>query len=98
MSAWWRKWEGPCDRRLREPASCGTIPAMTTTVDQRRRAVLPFKPGDVLEIEKQSPGIIVLKRTKAANLPKPRLVRINGELFSAGGGTLSNEEVRSISY
>jgi hypothetical protein len=69
---------------------------MTTTVDQRRRAVLPFKPGDVLAIEKQSPDVIVLKRMRPSELPKPRLVRIKGELFSAGGGSLSNDEVRRL--
>jgi len=69
---------------------------MTTTVDQRRRAVLSFKPGDVLAIEKQSPDVVVLKRMKPAQLPRPKLVRICGELFSSGGETLRNEDVRRI--
>jgi hypothetical protein len=69
---------------------------MTTTVDQRRRAVLPFKTGDVLAIEKQSPDVVVLKRMKPAQLPRPKLVRIDGELFSSGGEPLRNEDVRRI--
>jgi hypothetical protein len=69
---------------------------MTTTVDQRRRAVLPFKPGGVLAIEKQSPDVVVLKRMKPAQLPRPKLVRIDGEFFSSGGETLRNEEARRI--
>ena len=69
---------------------------MTTTVDQRRRAVLPFKPGDVLMIEKQAPDIVVLRRLKPAAPPRPKLVRIRGELFSAGGESLTNEDVRRM--
>jgi hypothetical protein len=67
-----------------------------TIVDQRRRAVLPFKPGDVLSVEKQSADIVVLKRMKPAQPPKPKLVRIKGELFSAGGVSVSNEDVRRM--
>ncbi len=71
-------------------------PRMTTTVDQRRRAILPFKPGDVLSVEQQGVDIVVLKRMKPAQLPKPKLVRIGGELFSSGGGPLTNESVRRM--
>ena len=69
---------------------------MTTTVDQQRRAVLPFRPGDVLAIEKQSPDVVVLKRMKPARHPRPKLVRIDGELFSSGGEPLRNEDVRRM--
>ena len=51
---------------------------MTTTVDQKRRAVIPFKPGDVLEIEQPSPEVVVLRRTKPAESARPRLVRREG--------------------
>ena len=69
---------------------------MTTTVDQQRKAVLPFKPGDVLSIEKQGADVIVLKRLRPALSSKPKLVRIKGELFSSGGEALSNDDVRRI--
>jgi hypothetical protein len=81
---------------LRKEQSGGIIPAMTTTVDQRRRAVLPFKPGDVLQVEQQTPDTVVLRRMKAVTGPKPRVVLIDGELFSKGGGRLSSEEVRRM--
>ena len=57
---------------------------MTTTVDQKRRALTPFKPGDVLEIEQQSPDIVVLKRTKQAKRAKTKLVRRKGRLVFIG--------------
>ncbi|MGO9201337.1 MAG: hypothetical protein ACLQM8_12510 [Limisphaerales bacterium] len=69
---------------------------MTTTVDQRHRAVLPFKPGDILAVEKHSADIVVLKRMKPAQPVRPKLVRIKGEFFSSGGDPLNNEDVRRI--
>jgi bifunctional DNA-binding transcriptional regulator/antitoxin component of YhaV-PrlF toxin-antitoxin module len=69
---------------------------MTTTVDQQGRAVLPFQPGDVLEIETQSADTVLLRRKKTPKPQKPKLVRIKGELFSEGGGRLTTEEVRRI--
>ena len=49
---------------------------MTTTVDQKHRAVIPFKPGDVLEIEQQSADVVVLKRTKPAKSAGPLDLRL----------------------
>jgi hypothetical protein len=70
---------------------------MTTTLDSKHRAVIKaFKPGDVLEVQEQGDDIVVLKRMKPANAPKPKLVTIKGELFSKGGGRLTNDEVRRI--
>jgi hypothetical protein len=83
----------PC---LWQEPSGGIIPAMTTTVDQRRRAVLPFKPGDVLHVERQTPDTVVLRRMEPVKHPKPKVVRIKGELFSKGGGPLTSEEVRRM--
>ena len=57
---------------------------MTTTVDEKQRAVIPFKPGDVLEVEQPSPDVLVLKRTKAAESARPKLVRRNGRLVFVG--------------
>ena len=48
---------------------------MTTTVDQKQRAVTPFEPGDVLEIQQQGPDVVVLKRTKQAESGRAKLVR-----------------------
>jgi hypothetical protein len=69
---------------------------MTTTVDQRRRAVLPFKPGDVLQVEKQTADVIVLRRMKPAEGPRPKLMRRKGRLVFAGGPEISAEEVKRI--
>ena len=66
---------------------------MTTTVDQKRRAVTPFLPGDVLEIEQKSPDVVVLKRTRQAKCVKPKLVRRKGRLVFVGQ-PITSEEVR----
>jgi hypothetical protein len=68
---------------------------MTTTVDQKHRAVTPFKPGDVLEVEQQSPDVVVLKRMKQAASANPQLVRRDGRLVFVGTA-ITNEEVNSL--
>lgn len=68
---------------------------MTTTVDEKRRAVIPFRPGDVLEVEQPSPDVVVLKRTKPAAGARPRLVRRNGRLVFVGE-PLRTEEVKKL--
>ncbi len=68
---------------------------MTTTVDEKRRAVIPFRPGDVLEIEQPSPDVVVLKRTKPAERTRPRLVRRSGRLVFVGE-PLRTEEVKEL--
>ena len=68
---------------------------MTTTVDQKHRAVIPFRPGDVLEIEQQSPDVVLLKRTRRAEGAKPKLVRRNGRLVFVGAPA-TTEEVKSL--
>jgi hypothetical protein len=70
-------------------------PFMTTTVDQKHRAVTPFKPGDVLEIEQPSADVVVLKRTKQAAGARPKLVRRNGRLVFVGEAT-TTEEVKRL--
>ncbi len=57
---------------------------MTTTVDQKHRAVAPFEPGDVLEIEQQSPDVVILKRTGQRQGSSPKLVRRNDRLVFVG--------------
>jgi hypothetical protein len=72
---------------------------VTATLDSKLRVTVKtktFKAGDVVQVEEQGPDIVVLKRMKPAVLPKPKLVRIKGELFSKGGGRLTNEEVRRL--
>jgi len=68
---------------------------MTTTVDQKRRAVTPFKPGDVLEIEQQSPDIVVLKRTKRVKAAKAKLARRKGRLVFVGE-PITTTDVKSL--
>ena len=69
--------------------------SMTTTVDRRHRAVIPFKPGDVLKIEKQSPDIVVLKRMKSVERPRPRLVKRRGRLVFVGD-RITTQGVKSL--
>jgi hypothetical protein len=57
--------------------------------------VTPFKPGDVLEIEQQSPDVVVLKRKKQAAIARPRLVRRNDRLVFVGEAT-TTEEVKGL--
>ena len=76
-------------------SSCDN-PLMTTTVDQMHRAVIPFKPGDVLEIEQQSPDVVVLKRTKQAPSVSPKLVRRNRRLVFVGEATTTEEVNRLL--
>src|ERR1700722_257845 len=71
-------------------------PSMTTTVDQKHRAVTPFKPGDVLEIEQQSPDVVILKRTKQAASARPKLVRRNRRLIFVGEATTTDEVKRIL--
>ena len=68
---------------------------MTTTVDQKHRAVTPFQPGDVLEVEQQSPDVVVLKRTKQAESTKAKLIRRNGRLVFVGE-PITTEEVKEV--
>jgi hypothetical protein len=72
-------------------------PLVTTTIDSKHRAVIKaFKPGDVLQIEEQSPDVVVLKRMTPASLPKPRLVRKNGRLVFVGGARLTSEGIKKM--
>ncbi len=75
--------------------SCDNL-LMTTTVDQKRRAVTPFKRGDVLEIEQQSPDVVVLKRTKQGASARPKLVRRNGRLVFVGEAATTDEVNRLL--
>ena len=68
---------------------------MTTTVDQKHRAVIPFQPGDVLEIEQQSPDVVVLKRTQQAEIARAKLVRQEGRLVFIGE-PITTEEVKGL--
>jgi len=68
---------------------------MTTTVDRKHRVVIPFKPGDVLEIEQPSADVVVLKRTKPARVAKPKLVRRGGRLVFVGE-PITTEEVKAL--
>ena len=68
---------------------------MRTTVDQEHRAVIPFQPGDVLEIEQQSPDVVVLKRTRQAKRPRAKLVRRKGRLVFVGD-PITTEEAKTL--
>ena len=70
---------------------------MTTTLDQKQRAVIKaFQPGDVIKIEPHGADIVVLKRMKPAQFPRPKLVRVKGELFGKGGKRVTTEEVKRL--
>ena len=68
---------------------------MTTKVDEKRRAVIPFKPGDVLEVEQPSPDVVILKRTKSAEGTRPKLVRRSGRLVFVGE-PLTTADVKTL--
>ena len=57
--------------------------------------MIPFKPGDVLEIEQQSPDIVVLKRTRQVKTAKARLARRKGRLVFVGE-PITTAEVRAL--
>jgi len=69
---------------------------MVTTVDQKRRALTPFKPGDVLEIEQQSPDVVVLKRPSQAANARPKLARRNRRLVFIGEAMTTDDVKRFI--
>jgi bifunctional DNA-binding transcriptional regulator/antitoxin component of YhaV-PrlF toxin-antitoxin module len=68
---------------------------VTTTVDQKGRVPIPFKPGDVLEVEQQSPDIVVLKRTKQAKNAPAKLVRRKGRLLFVGE-SITTDDVKTL--
>ncbi|MBA4148205.1 MAG: hypothetical protein H0X66_08815 [Verrucomicrobia bacterium] len=84
--------------KIAENGFFGDIPRVTTTVDERHRAVLKaFDPGDVLDIEQVGSDVVVLKSMKPAQLPKPKLVRNKqGDLVFVGGKRITNEDVRRM--
>ena len=70
---------------------------MTTTLDQKQRAVIKaFQPGDVIKIEPHGADIVILKRMKPAQFPRPKLVRIKGELFGKWGKRVTTEQVKQL--
>jgi hypothetical protein len=68
---------------------------MTTTVDKEHRAVTPFDPGDILEIQQQGPDVVILKRTKQAESARAKLVRSEGRLVFVGD-PVTTEEVKKL--
>lgn len=67
---------------------------MKTTVDQSRRVELPFEPGDVLDIQRTGPDVLILKRINAESQPPTQLVLENGELVGIGGKRVTTDVVR----
>lgn len=57
--------------------------------------LIPFKPGDVLKVEKQSPDVVVLKRTKHAKGAQAKLVRRKGRLQFVGE-SITTEDVKAM--
>ena len=68
---------------------------MRTTVDQERRAVIPFQPGDVLEVEQPNADVVLLKRTSPAENAKAKLVEQEGHLVFIAE-PLTTEEVKGL--
>lgn len=68
---------------------------MKITVDESRRVVLPFEPGDVLDIERTGPDVLILKRVNPRQ-QSPRLVIEHGELVGVGGQSVTTEDVRRM--
>lgn len=57
--------------------------------------MLPFEPGDVLDIERTGPDVLVLKRLNSLSQP-PQLVVENGELMGVGGRQVTSDDVRRM--
>ena len=55
----------------------------------------PFRPGDVLEIEQQSPDVVVLKRMRRARGARPKLIHRKGRLVFVGE-PITTEEVNKL--
>lgn len=88
--------EVPKGKSVEETGPLWDIPRVTTTIDDRHRAVLKmFQPGDVAQIEQDGPDVVILRRMKPVEKKKPRLVKRNGELFS-DGPRLTNEDVKRM--
>ena len=71
---------------------------MKSTVDSKRRAVLPaqFRPGDVVELECVGSDTVVVRLLAPAPRPRLRLVKKKGSLVLEGGVQVTTEEVRRL--
>jgi hypothetical protein len=69
---------------------------MKTTVDESRRVLLPFEPGDVLDLERSGPDVVILKRVNQQQQGSHQLVVLNGELIGIGGPHVTTEDVRRM--
>ncbi len=69
---------------------------MTSTVDDRRRVVLPdkFTKGDTVDIEERPDGSLVLTKMVVPEGTKARLVRVNGRLLISVGRPVTAEEIK----
>ena len=90
-----RLWGESGEVRLVGTPSSWDTPFVTTTVDQKGRVLIPFKPGDVLEIERQSPDIVVLKRTRQVKSAPAKLVRRKGRLLFVGE-SITTQDVKTL--
>lgn len=71
--------------------------AATLKADEKHRVRIPdIEPGGVYQLEHPEPDVFILRRMKPVAISKPKVVRVKGELFSAGGPKLSNEDVRNM--
>jgi hypothetical protein len=80
------------------PSSVGFF-CMTTTLDDKRRAVIKaFQPGDIIQIESQGAGAVLLRRMKPAELSRPKIIRLKKELFGKGGRRVTTEKVKRMLF
>lgn len=72
------------------------IPTMKSTLDARRRAVLPpvFHPGDVVDLEPHGADTVIVRLLRPVPRPRLQLVRRAGAVRFAGGPKVTLEDVR----
>jgi hypothetical protein len=71
---------------------------MKSTLDSKRRAVLPanFRPGDVVDLECVGSDTVVVRLLTPAPRPRLRLVRKRRSLVLEGGPQVTTEDVRRL--
>ena len=70
---------------------------MTVTADDRRRVMLPVKPGDRFDVEVSGEGKLVLTPLVPSDKPDNiRLVKKHGYTVAVGTRRITQEQVRKL--
>lgn len=66
---------------------------MTVIADNKKRVVLPTKPGERFDVQIISSDKFILTRLAPVERPRPRVVKRHGRSVLAGAGRLTQEQV-----